>query len=63
MVESKDNIQIQYSQDYTYSKNEIIIIDNTPLVITLQKDLVKLGFQNIYICKTAKEGKKYLQNL
>ena len=56
LVESKDNLQIQYLQDYTYSKNEIIIIDNTPLVITLQKDLVKLGFQNIYICKTAKEG-------
>lgn len=56
LIESKDNLQIQYLQDYTYSKNEIIIIDNTPLVLTLQKYLVNLGFQNIYLCKTAKEG-------
>ena len=56
LIESKDNLQIQYLQDYTYSKNEIIIIDNTPLVITLQKDLVRLGFKNIYTCKTSKEG-------
>ena len=56
LVESKDNLQIQYLQDYTYSKNEIIIIDNTPLVLTLQKYLVQLGFQNIYLCKTPNEG-------
>ena len=56
LIESRDNLQIQYLQDYTYSKNEIIIIDNTLLVLTLQKYLVKLGFQNIYLCRTAKEG-------
>jgi len=56
MVESRDNLQIQYLHDYTYSKNEIIIIDDTPIAITLQKYLVKLGFQNIYICKTSMEG-------
>ncbi len=56
LIESRDNLQIQYLQDYTYSKNEIIIIDNTPLVLTLQKYLVRLGFQNIYLCKTVKEG-------
>jgi len=56
LIESRDNLQIQYLQDYAYSKNEIIIIDNTSLVLTLQKYLVKLGFQNIYLCKTPKEG-------
>ncbi len=56
LIESRDNLQIQYLQDYTYSKNEIIVIDNTSLVLTLQKYLVKLGFQNIYLCKTPKEG-------
>ena len=56
LIESRDNLQIQYLQDYTYSKNEIIIIDNTPLVLTLQKYLVKLGFENIYLCRTTKEG-------
>jgi len=56
LIESRDNLQIQYLQDYIYSKNEIVIIDDTPLVITLQKYLVKLGFQNIYICKTSKDG-------
>jgi len=56
LIESRDNLQIQYLQDYTYSKNEIIIIDNTPLVLTLQKYLVRLGFQNIYLCKTVEEG-------
>lgn len=56
LIESRDNLQVQYLQDYTYSKNEIIIIDNTPLVLTLQKYLVQLGFENIYLCRTAKEG-------
>lgn len=56
LIESKDNLQIQYLQDYTYTKNEIIIIDNTPLVLTLQKYLAKTGFQNTYLCKTVKEG-------
>ena len=56
LIESRDNLQIQYLQDYTYSKNEIILIDNTPLVLTLQKYLVKLGFENIYLCKTSEEG-------
>lgn len=56
LIESRDNLQIQYLQDYTYSKNEIIIIDNTPLVLTLQKYLVQLGFENIYLCRTPKEG-------
>ena len=56
LIESRDNLQIRYLQDYTYSKNEIIIIDNTPLVLTLQKYLVKLGFENIYLCRTPREG-------
>ena len=56
LVESKDNLQIQYLQDYTYSKNEIIVIDDTPVVLTLQKHLVQLGFENIYLCKTPDEG-------
>jgi len=56
LIESKDNIQIQYLQDYTYTKNEVIIIDNTPLVLSLQKYLVKVGFQNTYLCKTVEEG-------
>ena len=56
LIESKDNLQIQYLQDYTYTKNEVIIIDNTPLVQSLQKYLVKVGFQNIYLCKTVEEG-------
>jgi response regulator of citrate/malate metabolism len=56
LIESKDNLQIQYLQDYTYTKNEIIIIDNTPLAQSLQKYLVIIGFQNIYLCKTVKEG-------
>ena len=56
LIESRDNLQIQYLQDYTYSKNEIIVIDDSPLVLTLQKYLVNLGFQNIYLCKTPKEG-------
>lgn len=63
LIESRDNLQIQYLQDYTYSKNEIIVIDNTPLVLTLQKYLVKLGFQNIYLCKTPKEGIKVFTKL
>ena len=56
LIESKDNLQIQYLQDYTYTKNEVIIIDNTPLALSLQKYLVKVGFQNIYLCKTVREG-------
>jgi len=56
LIESKDNLQIQYLQDYTYTENEIIIVDNTPLVLTLQKCLAKTGFQNTYLCKTTKEG-------
>lgn len=56
LIESKDNLQIQYLQDYTYTKNEVIIIDNTPLVLSLQKYLVKVGFQNAYLCKTVEEG-------
>lgn len=56
LIESKDNLQIQYLQDYAYVKNEIIIIDNTPLVLTLQKYLAKAGFQNVYLCNTVKEG-------
>lgn len=56
LIESKDNLQIQYLQDHTYTKNEVIIIDNTPLVLSLQKYLVKVGFQNIYLCKTVREG-------
>ena len=56
LIESKDNLQIQYLQDYTYTKNEIIIIDDTPLAQSLQKYLVGIGFQNIYPCKTVKEG-------
>ena len=63
LIESRDNLQVQYLQDYTYSKNEIIIIDNTPLVLTLQKYLVQLGFENIYLCRTAKEGVEVFRKL
>lgn len=56
LIESNDNLQIQYLQDYTYTKNEVIIIDNTPLALSLQKYLVNIGFQRIYLCKTVKEG-------
>jgi response regulator of citrate/malate metabolism len=56
LIESKDNLQIQYLQDYTYTKNEIMIVDDTPLIMTIQKYLTKAGFQNTYLCKTVKEG-------
>jgi len=36
----------------------MILIDNSPLTLTLQKYLVQMGFQNIYSCKTAEEGIK-----
>ena len=56
LIESRDNLQIQYLQDYTYSKKDAIIIDSSHIASTLQKYLAKLGFQNIYLCRTPKEG-------
>lgn len=57
LTDSKDNLQIQYLQDLKYGKNEILIIESNPtLALTLQKYLMRLGFQNIYQCKTGKEG-------
>lgn len=64
LAESKDMLQVIYFQEYKHSTNEIIIIENNlALINTLQNYLIQLGFENIYVCQTAKEGEKIFKNL
>ncbi|GKS66532.1 hypothetical protein YTPLAS73_00790 [Nitrosarchaeum sp.] len=64
LIENNDEIQIQYLQEYKFSKNEMLVIEsNATLGLTLQKHLTKLGVQNVYVCKTGSEGLKIFMKL
>jgi DNA-binding NarL/FixJ family response regulator len=50
-LENIDLVQIEYFSDLPISNKNIIVIEpNNPIAITIRKFLVKLGFENIYVC-------------
>ena len=64
LAQSKDSLQIMYLRDYEYIITEVLVIENnTTLAIELQKNLRKLGFQEIYLSETGTEGIKIFSDL
>ncbi len=55
--ENIDLLQIEQLSDLPISKTDIVVIEpNSTISIMMRKFLVKVGFENIQICKEAKEG-------
>jgi DNA-binding NarL/FixJ family response regulator len=55
--ENIDLLQIEQFSNLDISKKEIVVIEpNSTIAITMRKFLIKVGFENIQICKEAKEG-------
>ena len=56
----KENIdlqQIEQFSDMTVSEKDIVVVEpNSTVAITIRKFLTEIGFENIQICKEAKEG-------
>ncbi len=58
-LENIDLLQIEYFSDLSVSKKDIVVIESiNPLAITIRKFLVRLGFENICVCKEVNEGIK-----
>ena len=58
-LENIDLLQIEYFSDLSVSKKDIVVIESVnPLAITIRKFLVRLGFENICVCKEVNEGIK-----
>ena len=55
--ENIDLLQIEYFSNLPISKKEIVIIEpNYSTAITIRKFLFEIGFEEIHVCKEAKEG-------
>ena len=55
--ENIDLLQIEQFSDLLISEKDIIVIEpNNTISIAIRKFLIKIGFENIQICKEAKEG-------
>ena len=55
--ENIDLLQIEQLSNLAISEKDIVVIEpNSTIAITVRKFLIKIGFENIQICKEAKEG-------
>ena len=55
--ENIDLQQIEQFSDLTVSEKDIVVVEpNSTVAITIRKFLTEIGFENIQICKEAKEG-------
>ncbi len=55
--ENVDLLQIEQFSDIDTSEKEIVVIEpNSTIAITIRKFLIKIGFENIHICKESNEG-------
>ena len=55
--ENIDLLQIEYFSDLPISKKKIVIIEpNYATAITIRKFLSEIGFEEIHVCKEAKQG-------
>jgi len=62
-LENIDLVQIEYFSDLPLSNTDIIVVEPiNPIAITIRKFLVKIGFENIHVCKEINDCVKIFIN-
>jgi len=58
-----DLLQIEQFSDLAISEKDIVVIEsNNTIAIAIRKFLIEVGFENIHVCKEAKEGVQIFSN-